>query len=134
MVLSRIVVRRHVINGFFRLMNRFIEQSSGGSTNTYNTSKGYWDSNTLSLQHFHSYATSTHRRTFSARPRVGMCRQCARPRATNVRHSGRVRATVRLMSVSLFRIKGRSCPNTRKHERPDYTSRAAQFSCTEVTS
>jgi hypothetical protein len=55
-----------------------------------------------------------------------MCRQCARPRATNVRHSGRVRATVRLMSVFLFRIEGRSCPNTRNHERPDYTSRAAQ--------
>jgi hypothetical protein len=62
-------------------------------------------------------ATSTHRRTFSARPRVGMS---ARPRARNVRHSGRVRATMRLMSVFLFRIKGRSCPNTRKHERPDY--------------
>jgi hypothetical protein len=35
-----------------------------------------------------------------------MCRQCARPRARNVRHSGRVRATMRLMSVFLFRIKG----------------------------
>jgi hypothetical protein len=58
---------------------------------------------------------SKHRRTFSARPRVGICRQCARPRAK-----------MRLMSVFLFRIKGRSCPNTRKHERPDYTSRAAQ--------
>jgi hypothetical protein len=69
---------------------------------------------------------SIHRRTFSARPRVGMCRQCARPSATNVRHSGRVRATMRLMSVFLFRIEGRSCSNTRKHERPDYTSRAAQ--------
>jgi hypothetical protein len=68
------------------------------------------------------HATSTHRRTFSARPRVGMCRQCARPRARNVRHSGRVRVTMRLMSVFLFRIKGRSCPNTRKHERPDYWS------------
>jgi hypothetical protein len=50
-------------------------------------------------------ATSTHRRTFSARPRVGMCRHCARPRARNVRHSGRVRATMCLMSVFLFRIK-----------------------------
>jgi hypothetical protein len=70
-----------------------------------------------------SYATSTHRRTFSARPRGGMCRQCARPRARNVRHSGRVRATMRLMSVFLFRVKGRSCPNTTKHERPDYWSR-----------
>jgi hypothetical protein len=70
------------------------------------------------------YATSTHRRTFSALPRVGMCRQCPRPRATNVRHSGRVRATMRLMSVFLFRIKGRLCPNTREHERPSYTSRA----------
>jgi hypothetical protein len=78
-----------------------------------------------------------------ARPRVGMCTQCARPRATNVRHSGRVWATVCLMSVFLFRIKGRSCPNKRKHERSDYTSRAAQslvseqseqFSCSEVTS
>jgi hypothetical protein len=28
-----------------------------------------------------SDATSTHRRTFSARPRVGMCRQCPHPRA-----------------------------------------------------
>jgi hypothetical protein len=90
-----------------------------------------------------SNATSTHRRTFSARPRVGTCRRCARPRATNVRHSGRMRVTMRFMSVFLFRIEGRSCPNTRKHERPDYTSRAAQslvseqseqFSCTEVTS
>jgi hypothetical protein len=43
-----------------------------------------------------------------------MCRQCARPRARNVRQSGRVRATMRLMSVFLFRINGRSCPNTRK--------------------
>jgi hypothetical protein len=69
------------------------------------------------------HATFTHRRAFSSRPRVGMCRQCPRPRATNVRHSGRVRATMGLMSVFLFRIKGRSCPNTREH---DYTSRAAQ--------
>jgi hypothetical protein len=51
------------------------------------------------------YATSTHRRTFSAWPRVGMCRQCARPRARNVRHSGRVRATMRLMSVFLSASK-----------------------------
>jgi hypothetical protein len=77
------------------------------------------------------YATSTHRRTFSARPRIGMCRQCPRPRATNVRHSGRVRATMRLMSGFLFRIKGRSCPNAREHERPDYTSRAAQSHVSE---
>jgi hypothetical protein len=75
-------------------------------------------------------AISTHRRTFSERPRVGMCRQCPRPCATNVRHSGRVRATMRLM-VFLFRIKGRSCPNTREHERPDYTSRAAQSHVSE---
>jgi hypothetical protein len=53
----------------------------------------------------HLYATSTHRRTFSARPRVGMCRQCARPRARNVRHSGRVLATMRLMSVFLSASK-----------------------------
>jgi hypothetical protein len=77
------------------------------------------------------HATSTHHRTFSARPRVGMCRQCPRPRATNVRHSVRVRAMMRLMSVFLFRIKGRSCPNTSEHERPDYTSRAAQSCNTE---
>jgi hypothetical protein len=67
------------------------------------------------------FAASTHRRTFSARPRVGMCRQCPRPRATSVRHSGRVRATMRLMSY----------PNTREHERPDYTSRAAQSHVSE---
>jgi hypothetical protein len=42
-----------------------------------------------------------------------------------------VRATMRLMSVFLFRIKGRSCPNTREHERPDYTSRAAQSHMSE---
>jgi hypothetical protein len=77
------------------------------------------------------YATSTHWRTFSARPRVGMCRQCPRPRATNVRHSGRVRATMRLMLVFLFRIKGPSCPNTRAHERHDYTSRASQSHVSE---
>jgi hypothetical protein len=52
--------------------------------------------------------------------------ECPRPRATNVRNSGRVRATMRLMSVFLFRIKGRSCPNKREHDGPDYTSRAAQ--------
>jgi hypothetical protein len=78
-----------------------------------------------------SNATSTHRRTFSERPRVGMCRQCPRPRATNVRHSGRVRATMHLMSVFLFRIKGRSCPNTMEHERPDYIWRAAQSPVSE---
>jgi hypothetical protein len=60
-----------------------------------------------------------------------MCRQCPRLRATNVQHSGRVRATMRLMSVFLFRIKGRSCPNAREHERPDYTSRAAQSQLSE---
>jgi hypothetical protein len=78
-----------------------------------------------------SYATSTHRWTFSARRRVGMCRHCPRPRATNVRHSDRVRETMRLMSVFLFRIKRRLCPNTRDHERPDYTSRAAQSHVSE---
>jgi hypothetical protein len=73
---------------------------------------------------------STHRRTFSAQPRVGMCRQCARPRASD----------------NEFDF-GFSVPHQRKlvsqHERPDYTSRAAQslvseqskqFSCSEVTS
>jgi hypothetical protein len=78
-----------------------------------------------------SDATSAHRRTFPTRPRVWMCRQCPRTRAMNVRHSGRVRATMRLMSVFLFRIKGLSCPNTREHERPDYTSRAAQSHVSE---
>jgi hypothetical protein len=33
----------------------------------------------------------------------------------------------------LFRIKGRSCPNTRAHERPDYTSCAAQSHVSEQT-
>jgi hypothetical protein len=37
---------------------------------------------------------------------TAICRQCARPRARNVRQSGRVRAKMRLMSVFLFRIKG----------------------------
>jgi hypothetical protein len=53
-ILSRILVTRQVINGFAGLMNGFIGQSPGGSTNTYNTSKGYWNNNTQSLQHFHS--------------------------------------------------------------------------------
>jgi hypothetical protein len=35
--LSRILVPRQAINGFFVLMNRFIGQSPGGSTNTHNT-------------------------------------------------------------------------------------------------
>jgi hypothetical protein len=38
---------------------------------------------------------------------------------------------MRLMSVFLFSIKGRSCPNAREHERPDYTSRAAQSHVSE---
>jgi hypothetical protein len=45
------VVTRQVINGFPGLNNQFIGQSPGGSTNTYNTSKGYWNNNTQSLQH-----------------------------------------------------------------------------------
>jgi hypothetical protein len=38
-ILSRILVTRHVMNGFSGLMNRFIDQSPGGSTNTYITLK-----------------------------------------------------------------------------------------------
>jgi hypothetical protein len=53
-VLSRVLVTRQVINGLSGLMNRLIGQSPGGSTNTYNTSKGYWNNNTQSLQHCHS--------------------------------------------------------------------------------
>jgi hypothetical protein len=47
-ILLRILVMRQVINGFFGLMNRFIGQSPVGSTNTYNTSKGYWNNNKMS--------------------------------------------------------------------------------------
>jgi hypothetical protein len=35
------------------------------------------------------------------------------------------------MAVFLFRIKGRSRPNTSEHERPDYTSRAGQSHASE---
>jgi hypothetical protein len=85
-------------------------------------------------------ATSTHRRTFGARARVGMCRQCARPRAPNVRHSDRVRATMRLLSVFPFRIKGRSCLNTSDPTTHSeslsrlVSEQSEQFSCSEVTS
>jgi hypothetical protein len=43
-----ILVTRRVINGFSGFMNRFIGQSPGESTNTCNTSKGYWNNNTKS--------------------------------------------------------------------------------------
>jgi hypothetical protein len=36
-------------------MNLFIGQSPGGSTNTYNTSKAYWNNDRQNLQHFHSF-------------------------------------------------------------------------------
>jgi hypothetical protein len=52
-ILSRILLMRQVVNGFSGLMNWFIGQLPGWSTNTYNTSEGYWNNNTQSLQHFH---------------------------------------------------------------------------------
>jgi hypothetical protein len=53
-ILSNVLITRQVINGFSGLMNRFIGQSLAVTTNTYNTSKGHWNTNTQILQHFHS--------------------------------------------------------------------------------
>jgi hypothetical protein len=58
-------------------------------------------------------------------------RQCPRPRATNVLAFGPRARDDAFESVFLFRIKGRSCPNTREYERPDYTSLAAQSHVSE---
>jgi hypothetical protein len=53
-ILSRVLVRQEVINGFSGLTYRFIGQSPVATTNTYNTSNCYCTNNTQSLQHFHS--------------------------------------------------------------------------------
>jgi hypothetical protein len=45
-VLSCILITWQVINGFSGLMNRFIGYSPVATTDTYNTSKGYWNNNT----------------------------------------------------------------------------------------
>jgi hypothetical protein len=53
-IFSLILLTRLAINGCSGLINRFIGQSRVATSNTYNTSKGYWNNNTQSLQHFHT--------------------------------------------------------------------------------